>query len=165
VAARPSLGSVGFALIGVAAMLSTASAINATLYGSSRLSYTIAKSRELPAQLERPIWDKPIEGLLITAALTLVAANSLDLASVATMGSAGFLIVFAVVNAAEARTSGERGSRAWLSIAACVACLAALAALVARSRPGETAVLVAMVTVSVGIEALYRRFSRRAMSA
>ena len=165
VAARPSLGSAGFALIGVAAMLSTASAINATLYGSSRLSYTIAKSRELPAQLERPIWDKPIEGLLITAALTLVAANSLDLASVATMGSAGFLIVFAVVNAAEARTSGERGSHAWISIAACVACLAALAALVARSRPGETAVLVAMVTVSVGIEALYRRFSRRAMSA
>ena len=165
VAARPSLGSAGFALIGVAAMLSTASAINATLYGSSRLSYTIAKSRELPAQLERPIWDKPIEGLLITAALTLVAANSLDLASVATMGSAGFLIVFAVVNAAEARTSGERGSRAWISIAACVACLAALAALVARSRPGETAVLVAMVTVSAGIEALYRRISRRAMSA
>ncbi len=54
-AARPALGQAGFAIIGVAAMLSTASAINATLYGSARLTYTIAKSRELPAELERPV--------------------------------------------------------------------------------------------------------------
>ena len=46
VAARPALGSAGFVLIGVAAMLSTASAINATLYGSARMTYTIAKARE-----------------------------------------------------------------------------------------------------------------------
>ena len=30
-------------MIGVAAMLSTASAINATLYGSARMTYTIGK--------------------------------------------------------------------------------------------------------------------------
>lgn len=54
-AARPALGGFGFAMIGVAAMLSTASAINATLYGSARMTYTIAKSRELPAQLDRPV--------------------------------------------------------------------------------------------------------------
>jgi amino acid transporter len=161
VAAEPALGAAGFALIGVAAMLSTASAINATLYGSSRLSYTIAKSRELPAALERPIWNKPLEGLLITTALTLVLANVLDLASVATMGSAGFLIVFAVVNAAEARTSVQRGSRAWVSAAACVACVVALIALMARSSPGECAVLATMVAVAFGLEALYRRVGRR----
>lgn len=33
-AARPALGSAGFVMIGVAAMPSTASAINATLYGA-----------------------------------------------------------------------------------------------------------------------------------
>ncbi len=38
-AARPFLGQAGFTLIAVAAMLSTASAINATLYGAARLSY------------------------------------------------------------------------------------------------------------------------------
>ena len=58
-AARPALGAAGFTMIGIAAMLSTASAINATLYGSARMTYTIAKSRELPAQLERPIWNQP----------------------------------------------------------------------------------------------------------
>lgn len=48
-------------------MLSTASAIDATLYGSARTIYIISKSRELPAQLQRPIWNHPIEGLLITS--------------------------------------------------------------------------------------------------
>ena len=64
-------------MIGIAAMLSTASAINATLYGSARMTYTIVKTRELPAQLDRPIWNRPIEGLLITAAATVVLANVL----------------------------------------------------------------------------------------
>ncbi len=44
-AARPFLGQTGFTLIAIAAMLSTASAINATLYGSARLSYCIAARR------------------------------------------------------------------------------------------------------------------------
>ena len=58
-AARPFLGSAGFTLIVVAALLSTFSAINATLYGSARLVYTIAKEGELPVELERQIWASP----------------------------------------------------------------------------------------------------------
>ncbi|MCL5669729.1 MAG: hypothetical protein M1423_00265, partial [Acidobacteria bacterium] len=92
--AEPMLGQAGFTLIAVAALLSTTSAINATLYGSARLSFIIAKDGELPATLERPIWHKPLEGLFITAALTLVIANTLDLSSISTIGSAGFLIIF-----------------------------------------------------------------------
>ena len=66
-AARPFLGQAGFTLIAIAAMLSTASAINATLYGSARLSYCIARDGELPAFLERKVWGEPVEGVLITA--------------------------------------------------------------------------------------------------
>ena len=160
VAARPALGSAGFVLIAVAAMLSTASAINATLYGSARMTYTIAKSRELPAELERPIWNQPLEGLFITAAATIVLANLLNLESISTMGSAGFLIIFAVVNVAEARTSGERGSAAWMSSVAALACVAALAALLARSSVGSAAVLAVMVGLSFGLEATFRRLTQ-----
>jgi amino acid transporter len=162
VAARPALGSAGFALIAVAAMLSTASAINATLYGSARMTYTIAKSGELPAELERPIWNQPLEGLFITAVVTVVLANLLNLESISTMGSAGFLIIFAVVNVAEARTSHVRGSAAWISLMAAVACIAALAALLARSSLGAAAFLGAMVAVSFGVEAAFRRIRGRA---
>lgn len=158
-AARPALGAAGFTMIGIAAMLSTASAINATLYGSARMTYTIAKSRELPAQLERPIWNQPLEGLLITAGATIALANVLNLNSISTMGSAGFLIVFATVNAAEARTARQRGSAPWVSVLAAAACAGALAALVAKSTAGAVTVLVAMVALSFGIEATFRRVS------
>ncbi|MEZ5185526.1 MAG: APC family permease [Candidatus Nanopelagicales bacterium] len=163
VAARPALGGAGFALIAVAAMLSTASAINATLYGSARMTYTIARSRELPEELVRRIWNQPLEGLFITAAATIVLANVLDLQSISTMGSAGFLIVFAAVNVAEARTADERGSAAWISLVAALACVGALAALVVMSSLADTSVLVAMVAVSFGIEATFRRLTRRGL--
>ena len=164
-AARPALGAAGFAMIGVAAMLSTASAINATLYGSARMTYTIAKSRELPAELDRPVWNQPLEGLLITAAATVVLANVLDLASISTIGSAGFLIIFATVNFAEAHTARRRGSTPWISVAAAMACVAALAALIAKSSLESVSVLAAMVALSFGIEATFRKASGRPIHA
>ena len=164
-AARPALGAVGFTMIGIAAMLSTASAINATLYGSARMTYTIAKSRELPAQLDRPVWNRPLEGLLITAAATVVLANVLDLASISTIGSAGFLIIFAAVNVAAARTARRRGSAPWISVVAATACVAALAALIAKSSLGSVSVLVAMVALSFGIEATFRKVGGRPIHA
>ncbi|MEJ2507466.1 MAG: APC family permease, partial [Ignavibacteriaceae bacterium] len=57
IAARPFLGQFGFILISIAALLSTTSAINATLYGSARLSYIIAKDGELPRFLEDNVWN------------------------------------------------------------------------------------------------------------
>ncbi len=160
-AARPALGQAGFAIIGVAAMLSTASAINATLYGSARLTYTIAKSRELPAELERPIWNQPLEGLFITAGATIILANLMDLTNISTMGSAGFLIIFAAVNLAEARTARERGSAAWVSALAAVACTAALLALITNSTAGAALVLVVMVALSFGIEIVFKSLAAR----
>ncbi len=166
VAARPALGSAGFVLIGIAAMLSTASAINATLYGSARMTYSIAKARELPAQLERPIWGQPLEGLFISAVVTIALANVLDLESISTMGSAGFLIIFATVNVAEARTSNQRAStKPWISIVAATACVGALAALLAKSSLGSAAVLLVMVALSFTIEAVFRRLTGQGVRA
>jgi amino acid transporter len=161
VAARPALGAAGFTIIGLAAMLSTASAINATLYGSARLTYTIAASGELPARLERPIWHQPLEGLFITSAATIVLANVLNIESISTMGSAGFLIIFAIVDAAEARTAASRGSSPWVSWTAAAACAAALGVLVTRTSLGALSVLIAMVTLAVVVEGGFRLLSSR----
>lgn len=162
-AARPFLGQAGFTLIAIAAMLSTASAINATLYGAARLSYCIARDGELPAALERKVWGQPLEGLLITAGLTLVVANSFDLSAISTLGSAGFLLIFAAVNAANARHAAQTKSRGWISAAGAVACLAALGALVwqtAGTAPAKLWVLAAMVGLAVTIEGAYRLAKR-----
>lgn len=158
-AARPFLGQAGFTLIAIAAMLSTASAINATLYGAARLSFCIAHDRELPATLERKVWGEPIEGLLITAGLTLFVANAFDLTSIATLGSAGFLLIFAAVNAANARHASQTQSHVWIPVVGALACLVALGALIWQTgitSPAKLWVLAAMVVLAVGIEGGYR---------
>ncbi|MGW8194837.1 MAG: APC family permease [Desulforhopalus sp.] len=163
-AARPFLGQKGYDIITVAALLSTASAINATLYGAARLSFIIAKDGELPAFLEKKIWNKPIEGLLITAAATLAVANFFNLNSISTMGSAGFLLIFAAVNIASCRLSDDIGSKKWISITGALLCLAALGSLIwltMRDNPVHLLLLVGMVTLSIVIEYGYRITQKR----
>jgi uncharacterized membrane protein HdeD (DUF308 family) len=104
-----------------------------------------------------------MEGLLITAGLTLFAANAFDLTSISTLGSAGFLLIFAAVNAANARHARHTNSRRWISAAGAVACLAALGALVwqtARTGPVKLWVLAAMVALAVIIEGSFRLTER-----
>jgi amino acid transporter len=163
-AARPSMGQTGFTLIAVAAMLSTASAINATLYGTARISYTIAKDGELPTQLEKKVWNEPVEGLLITALLTLVIANWFDLSRISIMGSAGFLLIFTAVNAANALQAKRTKSHPWISGAGVLACMGALAALLWQTlavSPEQVWVLVGMVGAAVTIEGGYRGLKKR----
>jgi len=165
-AARPALGQTGFLLIAIAAMLSTASAINATVYGAARLSYVIAKDGELPRSMARKVWNEPLEGLLITAGATLVVANLVDLSSLATMGSAGFLLIFAAVNVANVKLAAETGSRRWLSLLGAVLCLTALASLLwqtLRTVPAHILVLVAMAGAAFAIEAAFRFVAGRTL--
>jgi amino acid transporter len=168
VAARPFTGHAGFVLIAVAAMLSTASAINATLYGAARINYIIAKDGELPEFLEHKVWNKPVEGLLVTAGLTLLVGNLFSLENISMMGSAGFLVVFIAVNIANAVRYRETGSRRFISVAGALTCTAALGALVWQ-RAGADSVslwaLAAIVALSVSIEGGYRLLSGRRLRA
>jgi len=164
VAARPSLGEAGFALVAVAAMLSTASAINASLYGAARVSFVIARSGELPDALERKVWNRPIEGLLITGGATLVLANLVPLASIATVGSAGFLLIFTFVNLAAVRLSGRTGARrsvAWLAAGASAVAFLTLLAQVASAHPAQLWFVGGLSVLAFGGERLYRYAARR----
>lgn len=157
-AAKPFLGNAGFTLIAIAAVLSTASAINATLYGASRVTYIIAKEGELPEELEKKIWNRPIEGLILTSVLTLFVANFFDLSSISTMGSAGFLILFAAVNGANSRLATQTQAKRWIARTGMTLCIIALAILIWHTlfeNPNQIWVLITMVGVSFLIEGLY----------
>ncbi len=166
-AARPALGGLGFVLVAVAALLSTSSAINATLYGTTRLSWSIARSGELPEVLDHKTWNRPIDGLLITTGLTLVVANAFDLSRIALMGSGAFLIVFAAVNAAAASTTRQRARRmlAVAGGATCVLALAALAIEEASRDPAGVVIVGGLVGGSFAIEAIYRLLTHRRITA
>jgi amino acid transporter len=63
-AVKPFLGSLGFKAIAIAALFSTASGINATLYGGANVSYMLAKNGELPPVFERRVWGRSTKGFL-----------------------------------------------------------------------------------------------------
>ncbi len=166
-AAKPFLGQFGFVLISIAALLSTTSAINATLYGSARLSYIIAKDGELPRFLEDSIWNKPLEGLLITSAATLLVANLFDLSSLSTMGSAGFLLIFAGVNLSNAKLFNKTKSKKIISYIGAGLCIGALCSLIwqtMNSTPVHLLILFLMILFSIGIEGAFRLFSKRELN-
>jgi len=166
-AARPSLGQSGFILIAIAAMLSTASAINATVYGAARLSYVIAKDGELPSVLEKKAWGKPIEGLLITSGVTILIANLADLSSMSTMGSAGFLLIFAAVNGANVLMAENTKSNKLISLIGVGLCLGALGSLIwqtSNSSPGKLWFLFVMIGAAFFIEVTFRITTGRQMN-
>ena len=111
-AARPFLGEFGFRLIAIAALFSTASAINATLFGSANVCYMIARDGELPAGLSRTEWKQATGGLLLTAALVVVVMLFFDLSGIAMMGSAAFLLVYAAVNGGHLLVLKQTGANA-----------------------------------------------------
>ena len=166
VASKSFLGTFGFTLIVVAALLSTSSAINATMYGASRISYIIAKEGELPEGLEKKIWNRPIEGLLITSALTLLIANLFDLSSISMMGSSGFLLIFAAVNGSNFRLYRKTASHRSISALGAIICLVALGLLIlqkVKESPNNIFILLLMLGLSFTIEALYQKLMGRAI--
>ena len=153
-AAEPSLGNIGFTLVASAAVLSTFSAINATIYGSARLAYTIAEEGELPAYLKRKVWTRPVAGLATTTVFALLMANTVDLTSISTLASAGFLIVFAVVNAATFRASKKVDASRWISGIGVAGCTVAFVALMVHSAQTNPQALLAAGGLLILIAAL-----------
>ena len=159
-AARPFLGSAGFKLIAIAAVVSTGSAINATLYGAAKFTFLMARDGELPERLGQPIWNRSIGGLLATTLGSLVIVNTVNIEGISLMGSAGFLIIFAAVNLASGRLTADSRRTKVIALAGAIACLGSLGALVvyaATHIPGQLGVLGGLVTTAVICEALLRR--------
>jgi amino acid transporter len=166
-AAKPFLGEFGFRLIAVAALFSTASAINATLFGSANVCYMIARDGELPTGLSRTEWKQATGGLLLTAGLVILVMLCFDLSGIAMMGSAAFLLVYAAVNAGHLRVLRETGANAiivWLSLLTCLAMFAVLSVYTWQQQPLAIAALIVIAAASFAGEALYRRWTGRTMA-
>ncbi len=158
-AARPMLGQIGFTIITIAAMISTFSAINASLYGGTRVNYEIAKDDELPRELTSKLWNQPV-GLLITSVLTLVLTNLLNLESISTSGSVGFLLIFAVVNLACFRLAKQVNGNRALSLAGFLLCSLATGTLLVQQFSTNPVGVVAAVSVILAcflMEWIYKR--------
>lgn len=128
-AAKPLLGKIGFTIITIAALISTFSAINASLYGGSRVSYEIAQDDELPHELTSKLWNQPI-GLVLTTIITIILVNTLKLENISTSGSIGFLIVFAIVNLIGYKLSDKINGNRIIPFIGFISCIIAITTLI-----------------------------------
>jgi amino acid transporter len=122
-AAKPFLGTRGFKLIAIAALFSTASAINATLFGAANVSYMVARDGELPQTFERTEWKNATGGLLITTFLVIIFILFFDLSGIAMMGSGAFLLIYAAVNAGHLKILDKTGAKKSIVLFSLILCL------------------------------------------
>ena len=96
-AAKPAFGQLGFTIMAVAALISTASSINANLYAVTNVTYQMAKNGELPKVYKRNVWHSS-EGLVVSTVILIVFVLFFDLTEIAAIGSISILFIHALVH-------------------------------------------------------------------
>ena len=148
-AARPLLGRIGVTAVLVAAVFSTASAINATLFASARLALRITRDGELPTLVTR--WRRggvPVLFVGLSAAAAAGIQATADLGQITAFSSLVFLLVFVVVNGSAIPHGVFHTWRIAIPVLGMVGCAAAVAALGLDLYRHETRTLLAVAVIA-----------------
>ena len=164
-AAGTFLGSPGFAIMAIGAVLASASAINADYFGSSRLPPQLAAINELPSALHRHLRAGGRPGLLLVGVLALLAVNFVPIAALSSATSGGFLLVYAAVNVAAVRLASQTGSNRFVCALAAALCVVALVItvwqfLATPSTVSQALAILGIVVVSLAVELVFRIFEK-----
>lgn len=163
-AAKPFLGVIGFKIMALAALISTSSAINASLYGGANISYLLAKEGRLPFFFERKIWKRGTEGLFITSGLVILLANFLPLDGIGMLASTSLLIIYIAVNVSHLRLLEEKGAKRWIIQISLLSNLVFFGVLIYyefMSSKLTMELLLITVFFCFSVELVYRKFSGR----
>lgn len=160
IAGEEAWGQTGKIVVAIAAVFSTGSAINATLFATARLAKKIADEGELPPAAAR-VNDKnvPDRAVIILASLAALLASIGSLAALVEAASLTFLGTFVAVNlVAILRLDGPARLVAALGATGATLGAAFLVTQLATSEPVVLALLLALITAaSVGRPLLLRR--------
>lgn len=162
-AAKPVFGNTGFRIVAIAALISTASAINASLYSVTNVTYQLAKDGELPAEFGKPIGHSR-EGMVISLLITVVLVLFFDLGQIAAAGSLSVLLVHAAMHLGHLRLLKKTGASVILVVAALLATIAAVVMggiYASRHAEGIVWMIVGFVLAAFLIEILLRLVTGR----
>jgi len=162
--ARPVLGHLGLVLVLIAAVLSTASAINATLFATGRLARRVSRDRQIPGILTRwSVHGVPVLFLTTQVSLAVILIFSADLGQIVAFSSLIFLLVFGVVNAAAVWHEVFSGRRRIVPVLGVLGCLGAVGALVSDLWSSEPRTL--WVIGGIALLVLLLRLAFRVLSS
>lgn len=148
-AGQKALGNVGMIIVSLAAVLSTASAINSTLFATARLGKRVANDNELPKFFEKENkYNVPNRAVIFLGALSLLLAVIGDLGQLVEGASLLFLIIFGIVNLLAATQTDRYVWLKWVGAIACFVLAGFNAYYIAVSHIW---VLVALIAIAIGI--------------
>ena len=162
-AARPAFGDWGFKIMAATALLATASAINATLYAVTQISYTLAREGNLPEAYDRNIFHNT-EGLVISAVLIVPVILFFNLAQIATIAAIAVLLIQGFTHSGHLLKYKKTGGNRWWILAAVTGSFGAAAFAVvyaSGSMPYIAYYIVGIFFLAFVFEVLLRLFSDR----
>ncbi|RVU71853.1 MULTISPECIES: APC family permease [Lactobacillus] len=164
-AGQAVFGQIGMILIGIAALVATASAVNSTMFGDENLGLRIAKVDEIPPKFGSMTHFGGTWGLFFTSFLVCLFVIIFPLSSVGEMASLSFLLVYAMVNVGHLRLVKETCAKKSILIIAVILNLALFALLFAQTiMNGETLTWIAVIfplVISFVIEFVWRKKNKQ----
>jgi len=136
-AALPIFGHMGYTIVAITALISTASSINANLYAVTNVTYQLAKDGELPSEFGRPIGHSH-EGLIISGVFIIVLSLLFDLSDIAAIGSISILFIHTITHIGHLKNIAETGaSIVMVSLAILLSFTAMILAIIYVSKESE----------------------------
>lgn len=165
VAGQAIFGKPGMILIGIAALVATASAVNSTMFGDENLAIRISKIDEIPHTFGAMTAIGGTWGLFITSLLVCIFVVIFPLSSVGEMASLSFLLVYAMVNLGHLRLTKQTGAKKGVLILATILNLALFALLFTQTiLDGEILTWVSVILlliISFMVEFIWRKHNKQ----
>ena len=156
------LGNVGFLVISGAAILATASAVNATIFDLSNVGYDVSQNHQISASLTRTVWRSTPVALFVSGSVTVLFVLFFPLSAVGQMTSLAFLVVYGSVSYGHLRLRAHTGAKAWpLWTAVVLNAALFIALLIDAVRSGSPATWITLLAALFGSFAFEAYFRRR----
>ena len=150
-AGQAVLGRLGFVLVSGAAILATASAVNATIFAASNIGGFLAQHQQLPHAFQRKLGGKIPVSLIISAVVIILLVAFFPLSAVGQMTSLAFLFVYAIVSLGHLKLRAQTGARAWPLVTAIVInAVMFVALLIDAIRTGPAASWIVLIVALLG---------------
>lgn len=159
-AAKPIFGNTGFVVMSLAALLSTASAVNSNLFGEMNVAFYQARFGQLPDGFNRKLWNNAAEGFVLSLVVILLIINFMDLSAIASLTSLAFILCYLAVHAAHYRTAAQTGgSRLLIALGflSLLAIFVVVLAGIAMTTPVSVVLFCGFIVICAGAQLVLKR--------
>jgi len=165
-AAKPAFGELGFKIMAITALVSTASSINANLYAVTNVTYQMAKNGELPKIYEVNVWHST-EGLIVSTAILIAFVLFFNLNEIAMIGSISILFVHLITHIGhlfKIDKSGASKILVYLAIVGIATAIVLALNYTSKHIPNVGYFVVGGFVISFLIEVFLRLFTKRVIT-